>query len=144
MALYAGRLVGLGYLFIWPHPTVCRILIPQPEIEPVPPAEEAQSPDHWAAREVPVCAVYLEVSRGDLPGQGYSSEMSRMSSQDAQARSPACNPDKGTHPHLPQFSLSKRGVMIELTSRCGPAGRSKWHYLCKALRIVPGTFLSTQ
>ena len=62
MALYAGWLVGLGYLFIWPHPTVCRILIPQPEIDPVPPAEEAQSPDHGAAREVPVYAVYLELA----------------------------------------------------------------------------------
>ena len=144
MALYAGWLVGLGYLFIWPHPTDCRILSPQPEIEPMPPAEEAQSPDHWPAREVPVYAVHLEVSRGDLPGQGYSSAMSRMSSQDPQARSPACNPDKGTHPHLPQFSLSKMRVIVVLTSQCGPAGRIKWHYLCKTLRIVPGTFLSTQ
>ena len=144
MALYAGWLVGLGYLFIWPHPADCRILIPQPEIEPMPPAEEAQSPDHWPAREVPVYAVHLEVSRGDLPGQGYSSAMSRMSSQDPQARSPACNPDKGTHPHLPQFSLSKMRVIVVLTSQCGPAGRIKWHYLCKTLRIVPGTFLSTQ
>ena len=144
MALYAGWLVGLCYLFIWPHPADCRILIPQPEIEPMPPAEEAQSPDHWPAREVPVYAVHLEVSRGDLPGQGYSSAMSRMSSQDPQARSPACNPDKGTHPHLPQFSLSKMRVIVVLTSQCGPAGRIKWHYLCKTLRIVPGTFLSTQ
>ena len=110
----------------------------------MPPAEEAQSPDHWPAREVPVYAVHLEVSRGDLPGQGYSSAMSRMSSQDPQARSPACNPDKGTHPHLPQFSLSKMRVIVVLTSQCGPPGRIKWHYLCKTLRIVPGTFLSTQ
>ena len=31
----------------------CRILVPQPGIEPVPPAVEAQSPNHWAAREFP-------------------------------------------------------------------------------------------
>ena len=29
------------------------ILVPRPGTEPVPPALEAQSPDHWTAREVP-------------------------------------------------------------------------------------------
>ena len=31
----------------------CRILVPQPGIEPMPPAVEARSPNHWATREVP-------------------------------------------------------------------------------------------
>jgi len=31
----------------------CRIFVPQPEIKPVPPAVEAQSPNLWTAREVP-------------------------------------------------------------------------------------------
>ena len=31
-----------------------RLFVPRPEIEPVPPAVEAQSFKHWAAREVPV------------------------------------------------------------------------------------------
>ena len=30
-----------------------RILVPQPGMEPVPPAVEAQSLTHWTAREVP-------------------------------------------------------------------------------------------
>ena len=32
--------------------TVCVILIPQPGIEPMPPALEAESLDHWTKREV--------------------------------------------------------------------------------------------
>ena len=31
----------------------CRILVPQPGIEPTPPAVEAQSLHHWTTREVP-------------------------------------------------------------------------------------------
>ena len=31
----------------------CGILVPQPGIEPTPPAVEAQSLNHWTAREVP-------------------------------------------------------------------------------------------
>ena len=31
----------------------CGILVPQPGIEPVPPAVEARSLNHWTAREVP-------------------------------------------------------------------------------------------
>ena len=31
----------------------CGILVPQPGIEPVPPALEAQSLNHWTTREVP-------------------------------------------------------------------------------------------
>ena len=34
--------------------TACRILVPRPGIEPVPPAVEARSPNHWTAREVPL------------------------------------------------------------------------------------------
>ena len=32
----------------------CGTLVPQPGVEPVPPAVQGQSPDHWTAREVPV------------------------------------------------------------------------------------------
>ena len=32
----------------------CGILVPSPGIEPVPPAVEAQSPNHWTAKEYPV------------------------------------------------------------------------------------------
>ena len=40
----------LIFLFtFWP----CGILVPQPEMEPVPPALETQSLNHWVAREVP-------------------------------------------------------------------------------------------
>ena len=45
----------LFYLFIfWLHRAACRILVPQPGIEPGLPAVEARSPHHWTAREFPV------------------------------------------------------------------------------------------
>ena len=31
----------------------CGILVPQPGIEPAPPAVEARRPNHWTTREVP-------------------------------------------------------------------------------------------
>ena len=45
-------IVGLFGVF-WQHRKACGILVPQPGMEPVPPAAEAQSPNHWTAREVP-------------------------------------------------------------------------------------------
>ena len=38
-------------LFFWC--VACGILVPQPEIEPTPPAVEAQSLTHWTTRKVP-------------------------------------------------------------------------------------------
>ena len=42
----------LIYLFFWPHHVACKILAPQPGIEPVPPALGARSLNHWTTREV--------------------------------------------------------------------------------------------
>ena len=43
------------YLFIyfWPHRAACGILVPQPGIEPEPPALAMQSLNCWTTREVP-------------------------------------------------------------------------------------------
>ena len=41
------------YLF-WPCHLAFDILVARPGIEPMPPAWEAQSPNHWTGREVPV------------------------------------------------------------------------------------------
>ena len=40
------------FLVFWPTCAACRILVPWPEIEPVPPALEEHSLNHWIAREV--------------------------------------------------------------------------------------------
>ena len=45
-------MISFFYLFIFGH-TACGILVPQPGIEPGPPALEAWSLNHWTAREVP-------------------------------------------------------------------------------------------
>ena len=41
------------FLTFWSFPMACGILVPQPEIEPIPPALEVQSLNHWTTREVP-------------------------------------------------------------------------------------------
>ena len=45
------------YLFLrllfWPRRMACGILVPRPGIEPMPPAMQAWSPNHWTAREDP-------------------------------------------------------------------------------------------
>ena len=41
------------FLFFWAHHSARGILVPQPGIEPAPPAVEARSLNHWTAREVP-------------------------------------------------------------------------------------------
>ena len=38
---------------LWPHHEACGILVPQPEIELMPPAVEVQNLNHWITREVP-------------------------------------------------------------------------------------------
>ena len=38
---------------------VCGILVPQPETEPLPPAMEAWSPNHWTAREFPEDGIFM-------------------------------------------------------------------------------------
>ena len=40
-------------LFLFFDWVACRILVPWPGVEPMPPAVEAWHPNHWAAREVP-------------------------------------------------------------------------------------------
>ena len=40
-------------IIFWSHCAAWGILVPQPGIEPVAPAVEAQSPNHWTAREFP-------------------------------------------------------------------------------------------
>ena len=38
-------------IIFWLHHMTCRILVPQPGIEPAPLAAKAQSPNHWTAKE---------------------------------------------------------------------------------------------
>ena len=49
------------YLFIfWPCRTACWILVPRPGIEPLPPAVEARSLNHWTTREVPRLSFFIQ------------------------------------------------------------------------------------
>ena len=43
---------NIGLLFFWLCPRACGILVPGPGIEPLPPAVEAWSLNHWTTREV--------------------------------------------------------------------------------------------
>ena len=41
------------FIYLWPCPMACRILVLWPRIEPMPPAVEARSLNHWTSREAP-------------------------------------------------------------------------------------------
>ena len=47
----SSQILLFVYLFIWLSHAACGILVPRLRIEPVPPAVEAWSPNHWTARE---------------------------------------------------------------------------------------------
>ena len=49
----------------------CGILVPQPGIEPTPPAEEAQSLNHWTAREVPIFITLKKITVSILTLEGF-------------------------------------------------------------------------
>ena len=49
------------------YPEVYTILVPQPGMEPAPPAAEAWRPNHWTARDVPGPPPTVQ---NDLPQEG--------------------------------------------------------------------------
>ena len=58
VTVFLCHLMGLfWFVFVLTmlHGLACRILVPQPGIEPGPSAVEAWSPTHWSAREFPYC-----------------------------------------------------------------------------------------
>ena len=59
--LYCSKPNLCEVLFIWQHCESCWILVPWPGIEPVPPAVEAQSLNHWTTREIPR-SIFLSIS----------------------------------------------------------------------------------
>ena len=46
-------------LFFCLHHRACRILVPQPRIQPMSPAVKGQSPNHWTTRELPLVSSLL-------------------------------------------------------------------------------------
>ena len=50
---YNLKFVPFDFFFFWPCHAACRVLAPQPGIEPRPSAFGAQSLNHWTARESP-------------------------------------------------------------------------------------------
>ena len=47
------------FFYFLPHHAACGILTPRPGIEPISPAVEAQSPNHWTTRELPTHTYFL-------------------------------------------------------------------------------------
>ena len=55
--LILSNLISLC-LFFFCHVVACGILVPQPGIEPTPPAVEARRLNHWTTREVPSSSTF--------------------------------------------------------------------------------------
>ena len=52
-----GRKINTYFILFWPCQAACKILVPQPGIEPLPPAVKARSPNYWTTREFPICVL---------------------------------------------------------------------------------------
>ena len=48
------------YFFIYGRTAACGILVSRPGIEPVPPAVEAWSPNHWTTKEFPLLDIFIK------------------------------------------------------------------------------------
>ena len=48
------RILKKSFIYFWPHLAECEILVLWPGLEPVPPAVEVQSLNHWTARDAPL------------------------------------------------------------------------------------------
>ena len=51
------------YIYVvsgWGEGWVCRILVPQPEIEPGPSAVKAWNPNPWTTRELPAIVIFYK------------------------------------------------------------------------------------
>ena len=59
--------------YFWSHCMAWGILVPRPGIEPMPPAVEVQSPNHWTAREVPMHSFSYSFPLWFITGYWYSS-----------------------------------------------------------------------
>jgi len=51
--------IDLKLDYFWPHRMTGRILVTWPGIEPVLPAVEVQSPNHWATSEFPETWIFI-------------------------------------------------------------------------------------
>ena len=52
------------FILYWPHSEAYRILVPPPGIQPMSPAVEALSLNHWIAREVPHVSCFKWQKKG--------------------------------------------------------------------------------
>ena len=86
--------------------TACGISVPWPGIEPVPPAVEARSLNHWTTREVP--EKFLKEIKSATPVNTWMirkwnsfSDLDRQSNQPQHSLQPKSNPEQG--PNSLQF-----------------------------------------
>ena len=62
-----GKSLFLFFIYLFfDHIIASGILVPQPGIEPMTPEVEAQSLNHWTAREVPVSKHIYDLLEGDI------------------------------------------------------------------------------
>ena len=62
------------FFFFWSHHAACWILVPQPGDEPVPPAVEVRSPNHWTTREFPNFSFFV-FPKVDVTEETYACQL---------------------------------------------------------------------
>lgn len=60
--IFVFLLFDFNVFIYWPCDVACGVLVPQPGVEPAPPAVEVQSLNHWTTKEVPDFTVFKCIS----------------------------------------------------------------------------------
>ena len=69
----------------------CRTLVPQPGMEPVPPAVEVQSTNHWTAREFPVNGLNAKNFFNFKKERDYQTGLENKTQQHPVSKNPTLN-----------------------------------------------------
>ena len=65
-------LLPYSFFFSLPQRSACRILVSQPGMKPMPPTEEAQSPNRWTTRELPLSTLNIKEAWLRTQGRWFS------------------------------------------------------------------------
>ena len=126
LSTYQNRFVEFFFFFSFePHHAACGILVPQPGIEPRPPALGARSLNHWTARKFPICRIFNSayhvfqypvfqvlkyLSRNDLRARNQGVETLLSTGQSA------CHSESTTQPPPLREALGQRDGSAFTTS----------------------------
>ena len=118
--------------FFWLHWASCRIIVPLPGIELMPPTLEAQSHNHWAAREVPILIFYYlfyKIYRYSWTFDGSIHNFSTLEKQYAFSRNHTSHFEFWSFPRLAILSWYWTATTVKALSKSCNHKEKQWIHL---------------